>query len=396
MPKAMSKDEAQALLPYASPAEAQCLNAIQKLGSQRKAAASLGIHPTTMVEHMAALRAKASLKGIAPDHGWRHSVPDTHYVKGVSTFYDAQTGEALRQWVKSDVDAQAREARYKAFLAGLRDEIPKAGKTPKPAHKAAESLCNLFVITDYHLGMKAWHEETLGSDWDMQIAEDLLTRWFEAAIAQSPAAQQAVFCQLADFLHFDSLEAVTPANRHQLDADTRYQKMVRVCLRVLRRCVSMLLAKHESVHIIMADGNHDPAGSAWLREAFAIFYEGEPRVTVDTSPATYRAYQWGQTALFFHHGHKRGVKSVSDVFAGLYREMFGATKYAYAHLGHLHHKDVKENNLMIVEQHTTLAANDAYSASSGFVSKRNASVITYSREYGEVGRVTISPEMVGS
>jgi hypothetical protein len=132
----------------------------------------------------------------------------------------------------------------------------------------------------------------------------------------------------------------------------------------------------------------------WLREWLAVTYESEPRITVDTSPNPYNAYEFGSTALFFHHGHKKKVTDVSSVFASQFRELFGRTKYAYAHTGHLHHLDVKENNLMIVEQHRTLAAADAYSARGGYLSGRDAKVITYHKRYGEVSRLTINSEML--
>jgi len=51
---------------------------------------------------------------------------------------------------------------------------------------------------------------------------------------------------------------------------------------------------------------------------------------------------------------------------------------------------------MIVEQHRTLAANDAYASRGGWLSGRSASVITYSKKFGEVSRLTISPEMLGA
>ncbi|HAT4910165.1 TPA: hypothetical protein I9675_004527 [Salmonella enterica subsp. enterica serovar Typhimurium] len=41
-----------------------------------------------------------------------------------------------------------------------------------------------------------------------------------------------------------------------------------------------------------------------------------------------------------------------------------------------------------------LAAKDAYASRGGWMSWRSANVITYSSEYGEVGRLTISPEML--
>jgi len=49
---------------------------------------------------------------------------------------------------------------------------------------------------------------------------------------------------------------------------------------------------------------------------------------------------------------------------------------------------------MRVEQHRTLAARDAYSSRAGYKSQREAKVITYDSQYGEVSRLCITPEMI--
>jgi hypothetical protein len=241
--------------------------------------------------------------------------------------------------------------------------------------------------------MLAWGEET-GADWDLTIAEQMLVDWFAAAIAQAPPARFAVFAQLGDFMHWDGMDAVTPASKHLLDADTRFQKLVRVAVRVIRRVVGMLLEKHEIVYVLLGEGNHDPASSIWFRETFSVLFEHEPRIIVELSPDPYYCIEHGSTALFYHHGHKRKVANIDTVFAAKFREVFGRTKHAYAHMGHLHSIDVKETNLMIVEQHRTLAAPDAYASRGGWISGRDAQVITYHKRHGEVGRLRISPQML--
>jgi hypothetical protein len=82
------------------------------------------------------------------------------------------------------------------------------------------------------------------------------------------------------------------------------------------------------------------------------------------------------------------------VLAGKFREVFGRTKHAYAHTGHLHSVEVRETSLMVIEQHRTLAAPDAYASRGGWLSGRDAQVITYSKQHGEVGRIKISAAMV--
>ena len=335
---------------------------------------------------------KAEKGGFLPQMGIRTKLPEFLRVKGTSQLIDNRTGEPVLSWVKTTTDGDKLAEMAQAMLDGMKDDIPRAAAV-KAWKEGKDTLCNCYVITDYHLGMLSWHEET-GADWDLHKAESLVVQWFAQAVAQSPDAKTAVFAQLSDFLHFDGMDAVTPASKHLLDVDTRFAKVVRSAIRVLRQVIAMLLAKHETVHIIMADANHDPVSQIWLREWFSVFYENEPRITVDRSPSPYNCFEFGKVALFFHHGHKRKVSNVSEVFAAQFRQVFGRTKHAYAHLGHLHHIDVKENNLMVVEMHRTLAPADAYAARGGWITGRDAQVITYHREHGEVSRIRINSDML--
>lgn len=367
------------------------VEAVIKEGNQRAAAKAIGIHHAAIDKAMSMLRKRAALQGHSPEHDMTHTVPDGFNVKGVSTYYNKE-GKPAGQWVKSSADDERRMQIMQEAINALKEDLPHYA----PIHCEGgdnSDLLNVYVITDYHLGMKSWHEET-GADWDMEIAENLLVNWFSAAISHAPMADVAILANIGDFLHWDGMEAVTPQHKHILDADTRFQKLVRTAIRVIRKVINMLLKKHQRVHVLMADANHDPASGAWMRELLASVYQDEPRITVDTSADTYYCYEHGQTALYFHHGHKRGVADVDRVMAGKYRQVFGRTKYAYAHLGHLHSNEVKESQLMIVERHRTLSAPDAYAAKGGWISGRDAKVITYSKKHGEVSRLTINPEMV--
>jgi len=324
-------------------------------------------------------------------------IPDGHEISGVSSLVRQPTddGQVVLQWVKTKADAKLAERLLDEARAAMVEGLGRE-KAVKPPKAQPDDLLNLYILTDYHLGMYAWDQETGGESWSTEKAEEVLMRWLGYAIKTAPAARTAVLGQLGDFLHWDGdiSGPVTPRNKHVLDADTRFAKVVRVAIRVTRKIIQALLKKHESVHIIMAEGNHDPAASVWLREMFYAWYADEPRVTVDRSPAPYYAYEHGDTSLFFHHGHKRRPSQLDDVFVGRFREMFGRTKFSYGHAGHMHHDLVKEGNLMRVEQHRTLAASDSYSSGLGFTSGRSAPVITYSKKYGEVGRLQVTPEML--
>lgn len=335
-------------------------------------------------------RKRLAEKGFSPPHDMTKETAPGFLLKGTSTLY--KDGQPVLQWVKTKVDPERMLQMAKEFLGGINDDITRAEPVPLPV-KYRDDLLNFYPFTDYHLGMLAWAEES-GDDWDIKIAESLAVKWLEYAIQSSPSAGTAILANMGDFLHWDGLAAVTPQSRHVLDADSRYTKLVRVAIRLIRTMIQMLLEKHQRVHIIMAEGNHDEASSVWLREALKVIYEDEPRITIDDNPDPYYCYEFGNTALFVHHGHKRKAEQVDQVLAAKFRKEFGRTEHAYAHVGHLHHLKALETTLMVVEQHRTLAAKDAYASRGGWLSERAASVITYHKEFGEVQRATITPAML--
>ncbi|MEZ0212415.1 MAG: oxidoreductase [Xanthobacteraceae bacterium] len=360
-------------------------------------AAELGLLPKDPVMPGFMIKSVASRDGDAwvkqvRDHGDEFSLPEGHAVKAVSALVDGE-GRVIQQWLKTHEDREQALGLMRAALEGFKADLPRASVVIAPPAGLRADLLNQFTVTDMHLGMLSWREET-GTDYDLDIAERLLMDWFAAAVGMSPMASTAILAQIGDLLHHDGMESKTPASGHILDADSRLQKIIRVAIRCLRRIVAMLLEKHDRVHIIMADANHDPAGEAWLREMFAAFYEDEPRVTVDSSASTYYVFEHGEVSLFYHHGHKRKITDVDSIFAGKFRGIYGRTKYSYAHLGHLHSDALASTNLMKVERHETLAAPDAYAANGGWLSGRSAKVITYHKRFGEVSRVVLTPEMV--
>lgn len=369
----------------------EILEAMRANGESKSAAAkALGMDRANLRRRLKRL----ALKGYSPQHDMTRTVPDGFKVKGVSSLYNKE-GELSAQWVKSTADDERRYEMMLEAVAALSDDIPRQLPISGPASTVAD-LLNCYVITDYHFGQLSWGYETRGEDYDLKIAENQLVAWFAASIAAAPDSAVGIFAQVGDFLHYSGggLQATTEASGHILDADGRFQKMVRVVVRTVRRIIDMLLAKHETVHVLMCEGNHDTSASVWLREMLFAMYEHEPRITVDRSADPYYVYEFGDTSLYFHHGHKQKVSSIAQVFVSKFREIFGRTRHSFAHMGHLHHIDVKEGNLMVVEQHRTLAAADAHSSRGGYSSGRDAKVITYHKRYGEVGRITINSDML--
>lgn len=322
--------------------------------------------------------------------GAHRDAPEGYQVRGVSSLMDAD-GNVRLQWVKTQVDPEQQRKMFEAACKAAAEQIERVAPLPAPKLTAPE-LLNLYTITDAHVGMYAWARET-GADWDLTIAEKVITDLFTQMIQWSPNARVGVINQMGDFLHTDSFKPLTPASGHMLDADSRYQKMVEVSVRILRKLIDVALQKHEIVHVNMLDANHDPVGGVWLRVLFSHLYSNEPRVKVDVSPSPFVALQHGKVMIAAHHGHTVKNANLPLLFATRFAEMWGATEHRYCHTGHLHHVEEKEFPGMIVTRHPTVAAPDAYSARNGFDSMRAASAIFYHEKYGQVGRHTLVPEM---
>lgn len=318
------------------------------------------------------------------------AAPDGFKLKGTSTYYN-RYGVPTAQWVKTNADEiRLREMQEAAFRA-LCAELQPLKTIAAPASKRLLlDLLNLYTLTDCHVGMLAWQRET-GEPWDLKIAEQCLTDIFMRMIAAAPDAETGIVNQLGDLIHFDSLTPETPTHRHILDADSRYQKVVEVAVRILRRIIEAALAKHKRVQVYMHEGNHDPAGSVWLRVMMAQLYEKNPRVTVEQSPSPYVVYQHGNTFLGFHHGHLSKPTSMPLLFASLFPQQWGGTGYRYIHCGHRHHVEEKEHPGIKVIQHPTLSAPDAYAARGGWLSKRQATSMTYHKTLGEIARGIFVP-----
>lgn len=352
---------------------------------------TIGVHERTTRKILQRLKDRAGIKGYSPEHDLEHIVPMSQNVTGVSSLYktDGADGKPLLQWVKTSKDREEVTKIVQEVVESLKEDIPKPDFGDIEKSTVQNGLLNLHVLSDYHLSMFAWGEENHDEDWDTDKAEKVLLDWFKTSLTLAPEAEEGILLNLGDFFTSDSVAPVTPTHGHLLDVDKRFQYTIRIAIRVFRQIVDMMRLKYKKVKIYHVSGNHDITSGMWLREVFDAFYENAPDVEVDASPDMYYAHQHGDVSLFFHHGHRRNMKNISDVFTAKFREIYGNTKHSYAHLGHRHSIDVKETGSMVIEQHRTLAPADAHASGGGWVSGRSSYVITYSDKYGEISRVNI-------
>lgn len=356
-----------------------------------KTAKVLDKDTSTISKTIRALQVKAGRAGYSPTLDAEYMVPSSEMVKGRSVL--TKDGEGNMIWLKTEKNQQAKEDLRKV-LTDLASGIKPIKAIPKPKTKTKSDLLTLLTLTDYHLGMYAWDEET-GDNWDMEIAEGVWKNAIDEMIEKSPDSEQGILCQLGDLAHWDGLLPVTPTAKNVLDGDSRFHLLARTATRICIYAVEAMLAKFPKVHVIMAEGNHDIASSVWLTIIMQQVFGKNKRVSVETSPFPYYSFLWGRTFLGFHHGHLMKMDKLAAQFSQdpKFRRDFGQSDYVYVHTGHLHTEKVIRNDIggTLVEQHPTLASRDAHGARGFLWSNRGAKSITYDKSDGEISRIQVRP-----
>lgn len=358
-----------------------------KTGTKAEAARHFGIGERSFRRRCQRL----ALKGFSPSHDMTRTVPDGFKVKGVSSLYN-KDGQLAAQWVKSTADSERQYQMMLEACEALKEELPQLISRPYSGAYLPD-LMACYPIGDPHIGEYIWSEEC-GKSWDLAIAERMHCSAMAALVEAAPRTETCTIVNLGDAAHYDSIAAVTPRSGHHLDADSRYAKMVRVLVKVIRQCIETALTKHKQVHIINVPGNHDETGALWLSTALSHIYENEPRVTVDTSPALFSYFEFGRNLIGTHHGHTCKADRLGQVMAADKAEAWGRTTHRAWWTGHVHHESKKEYPGCTVESFNTLAPGDAYATAGGWRSRENMKCIILHREHGEVARHTVHPDML--
>lgn len=326
----------------------------------------------------------AALGGWSPEHDYTKPVPEGFHLRGVSSYY-GKDGQLRGQWVKSQTDKQAELAALIEALKHIADPFKgTSGVTAAPKNADAD-LLTVYPIGDAHIGMYAWGEES-GQDFDLDIAERNQVAAVDKLVSLAPKSALALVLNLGDFFHTDNASNRTARSGNALDVDTRWAKVFRVGVRAMRRCIDRALRRHETVSVWNVPGNHDDHTSQALSVCLAMYYENNPRVKVDLSPAAFYYLRFGRCLLGSTHGDNVKPADLPGIMAHDRAADWGETRHRHFYTGHVHHDSLKEYRGVTVETFRTLAPGDAWHARSGYRSGRDMKLDVWHREHGHINR----------
>lgn len=290
-------------------------------------------------------------------------------------------GSTVVEWVSYKADAAAR---WEAIKTAITEHVTEYVRPAAPVDPPAVTDSDLLVaypLGDPHIGMLAWWAE-VGESFDLRIAENELCECMRQMVARSPAAEQAIVCNLGDFWHAQDDMQRTPKSGHKLDVDGRFGKVGKVGLRIFQTLIDTALTRHQIVKVRSLPGNHDPNSSFWLPLYISAVYKDEPRVVVEDGFSPYQYDHFGKVLLGWAHGDGAKLEHLGEIMATDERQLWGVTEHHYWNVGHVHHWSTKELRGCVVDTHRTLAGRDAWHHHSGYRSGRALKAVTYHRTYG--------------
>lgn len=396
----------ESLVDWATEGQREALEALIVHGSIEAAADSLGISAPRLRGRVGEIERRAARSGWSPDHDLKHPIPAGYFIKGVSTYYGVRRdedgnalvgadGEVVQeqrgQWVKTQVDPDHKLAMLFDALQGIADPMRGLSDVVAAPTQADPDLMCVYPIGDPHIGMYSWAEET-GADFDLVIAERNILRGMQLVTAAAPPAEVGVVALMGDNQHSDNLQNRTMRSGHPLDVDTRWPKVYRVGVRTWRAAIDIAKRRHKRVIVVVVVGNHDDHVAYTLKVVLDAFYENDPRVQVELSPAAHQYLVHGRCMLGFNHGHMSKPEQLKDDMSA--QPEWSATRWRHYYCGHIHHERVIEKGGVVIEYVRTLAPRDANAAAVGYRSDRDLRCDVWHANRGLITRHIVGIEQV--
>lgn len=334
---------------------------------------------------------EAARRGIAPGHFENGTAPG--YLMGKVTVQRGPGGEVERTWERQSPDQKRFEEQFLAFIEEASQPLKGLAPYVAPPNDSDEALLAVYPIGDHHHGMRADPDET-GDAYDVKIARHRLISAVDYLVAKAPPAKTALLLNLGDYYHINDSSETTPASGNKMDTDNRFGQVFDTGAMNLIACVLRLLEKHETVHVWNMRGNHDPDAAQALSVAMGFYFHSEPRVIVDRGTSLFKFMRFGSNLIASHHGHGTKPEALPLLMAVDRKEDWAATDYRVWHVGHFHHRSVKEHPGCDIEIHRTLAGTDGWHHGKGYRSRREMQLIVYHKETGEAWRTRFDPKML--
>lgn len=266
--------------------------------------------------------------------------------------------------------AECVQAMIDAARMDLRRPLTKGVKAPR------DGLWQVLPIADTHFGNYAWGQTTGAGDWDLSIAEQVVSgaggELLEVGDTYKPARRTIAF--VGDVFHYDRAERAETSSGTLLERDGRLQKMIQVGTDTLLRIVERS-AKSCPTDIVLVHGNHDETLSWAFHRILIERFRNDKRVRVEERYTGRKYLTHGRNLLGFAHGH-RAKKRLPQIMAIEAAKEWAACPYREWHTGHFHSsaaewsRPIETIDGVLTRTLPSVCAPDDWHAASGFLNAR--------------------------
>lgn len=266
---------------------------------------------------------------------------------------------------------------FREALAGFADPV---APLEEPEIVARDLMSELF-LPDLHFGMYASGLE-VGEAYDTELARERVIGMARRVIAKAPPSELFVISILGDTLHANDRRGVTPHSGHHLDMAGRHFEIALACVQVILEIIELARAKFARVVVRGVGGNHDPDAADWLSIALLMRLEKEERVEIEPRGGKWSALEFGGVMSAIYHGDKVPFARAAGFLADEFSQMFGRTKWRFAHSGHIHHERAEFIGGFYMRALDAICPRDSYGHGSGFTSRSSLRIATYHKDGG--------------
>lgn len=251
-----------------------------------------------------------------------------------SPFKDEATGELDSRLLYStqfDISLKVEpEEIAEDTLQDMRDHAPSYELVfPDKKYGSMYEIC----VFDLHYGKYASAEETGGSNYDMDIAENIFHSAIDSLLSRVDSTDYILFGVGNDLFNSDVDNYTTkgtPQDNHGSHRE-HFRRVRQMCVNAIDKALSIA-----PVQVVMVSGNHDMNTIYYLGEVLDAWYSNTDYVEVDNAPTLRKYHRYGVNLIGFSHGNEEKDSSLPQIMANEAREDWGQSYFCEWHLGHAH------------------------------------------------------------
>jgi hypothetical protein len=224
----------------------------------------------------------------------------------------------------------------------------------------------LIGIADLHYGLLA--KDNLSEEYNMEIAKKRFNDILTDVIKNKQDAkdiEKVILLIGNDFLNADNLQGTTARHMTPQDQETNWYEMITSATEMLIEGIEKLRFFFPKVEVINVKGNHDEMSMFGIMQTLNAYYKNVLSVTINTDSRFRQYIRYGTNLIGLSHNER--IQDVPKIMAAEAGMDWGETKYHCFLLGHLHKKQLLEDDYGVdIRRMPSVTSASAWTTSQGY------------------------------